>query len=159
MSEVERNHDLLVLDFGGVCTPSHRETIDAADSGGDGKPVEAITTIRPGCEAVVAAAQNHGIQVVILSNEISPDWAETIPLLNQVDRVLACTDNRIFKPDRRAFQRALLLTGCRANRSLVVDDEMDNVRSAQAIGLNTIHFDTTNPKHSWAEITQTLGLS
>ena len=48
--------------------------------------------------------------VAVLSNELDDDTVETHPVLRAVDHVVACNTG-IQKPDRRAFQRVLLLTG------------------------------------------------
>jgi len=141
--------ELLILDFAGVCTPSAAELITS------GSGTSAIS-IRPECEAVVRAAQASGITLAILSNEISRDWADNVPLLSTVDHVVACSDNNIFKPDRRAFQRCLLLTGAEAERTLVVDDSSDNITVASSLGMKTVRFDSTNPEESWREVTEAL---
>lgn len=144
-----RGVELLILDFAGVCTPSASELITS------GSDTSAIS-IRPECEAVVSAAQAAGITVAILSNEISREWADNVPLLSTVDHVVACSDNNIFKPDRRAFQRCLLLTGAEAERTLVVDDSSDNITVASSLGMKTVRFDSTNPEESWREVTEAL---
>ena len=140
-----RGVELLILDFAGVCTPSASELITS------GSDTSAIS-IRPECEAVVSAAQAAGITVAILSNEISRDWADDVPLLSTVDHVVACSDNNIFKPDRRAFQRCLLLTGAEAERTLVVDDSSDNITVASSLGMQTVLFDASDPTASWQEV-------
>jgi putative hydrolase of the HAD superfamily len=139
-----RTFDLLILDYGGVCTLSHAEFLDhiGSDTSGD----------RPGSLAAIARAHAAGITVVVLSNEIDQSWITNSAVLSQVDHVLACADNGIFKPDRRAFQRAALVTGCAADRTLVVDDEIDNVRGAQAAGMTALLFDTANPEDSWESV-------
>jgi putative hydrolase of the HAD superfamily len=146
---LQRRFDLLVLDYGGVCTLSHRELAD-------GPVVDPVNAERDESLRAVLAAQAAGLKVVILSNEVDRAWAEHSPVLAQVDHILPCTDNGILKPDRRAYQRALLVTGCRADRSLFVDDEIDNVRGAQAAGLEAILFDITDPTASWHEIREAL---
>lgn len=145
-----RRYDLLVLDYAGVCTPSHAEFAQRSTL------ATSETDERPGCLPVIRLAHSLGLTVVVLSNEIDPAWIERSSALSAVDHVIACTDNGILKPDRRAFQRALLLTNCAADRSLVVDDAIDNVRGAQAAGLTAILFDTTDADASWASVTQAL---
>jgi len=141
--------ELLVLDFAGVCTlgPSELEA-----------PVSLAETVRPRCTEVVDAAQAAGITVAILSNELSHDWAESVPLLGQVDHVIACTDNGILKPDRRAFERALYVAGTAAEATLLVDDHEDNVRVAASLGIQVVHFEVADPDRSWKEVAQHLEL-
>jgi FMN phosphatase YigB (HAD superfamily) len=146
-------YDLLILDYAGVCTRSHHEILAARQPASD-QPFERAEGL-----AMVRSAQAAGMTVVVLSNEIDRAWIADSPLLSAVDAVLACTDNGIFKPDRRAYQRALLATGCAANRTLVVDDELDNVLGARGAGLDAIVFDTSDPAGSWTAVASACGLT
>lgn len=141
--------ELLVLDFAGVCTLAPSEL---------NAPVLLAESVRPQCVEVVKAAQTAGITVAILSNEVSREWAESVPLLRQVDHVIACTDNGILKPDRRAFERALYVSGKTAEATLLVDDHEDNVRVAASIGIQTVHFDVADADRSWKQVAQLLEL-
>ncbi len=141
--------ELLILDFAGVCTPSAAELIAS------GAPASAIT-IRPECESLVAQAQSAGVTVAILSNEISRDWIKDVPLLATVDHLVACSDNNIFKPDRRAFQRCLLLTGATAERTVVVDDTVDNITVAASLGMSTVLFDGSDPDAGWTAVREAM---
>lgn len=146
-----RSFDVLVLDYGGVCTLAHGEFLvrtDTDDTHTDGERTGALGSVRQ--------AHRLGMTVVVLSNEIDRSWTARSPTLSSVDHVLACTDNGILKPDRRAYQRALLVGGCTADRALFVDDDIDNIRGAEAAGLATIHFDTADPARSWAEIEEAI---
>lgn len=144
------NTNLLILDFAGVCTASALQRLS-------GHSADAPhNDIRPECEELVRHAQQAGIEVVILSNEISMDWMSSIPLLEAVDHVVACSDNNIFKPDRRAFQRCLLLTGADAERTLVVDDEADNITVASSLGMHTVLFNEDDTQASWSEVRKKL---
>ena len=143
------NIDLLILDYSGVCTASvlfRLLVIDIRD--GDG--------VRRECEELVKEAQEAGIAVAVLSNEMTKDWARTIPLLATVDHVVACADNNIFKPDRRAFQRCLLLADTEPERALVVDDEPDNITVAASLGMHTVLFDETQTSASWSAVHEKL---
>lgn len=145
-----RNVELLILDFAGVCTPSATELIEA----GDNATTEII--VDEGAMNIVRFAQEADVTVAILSNEISRGWATTVPLLAEVDHIVACSDNNIYKPDRRAFQRCLLLSGAPAERTLVVDDEADNVTVAASLGMRTVLFDRSNAERSWDLVRQAL---
>jgi len=132
--------DLLVLDFAGVCTPtSSIESLHLADPTGRISTREEITSL-------VAEARPQGVLIAILSNEISTDW--DVELFDQVDHVVNCADNQIFKPDRRAFQRCTLLTGVSPERSLVVDDHPDNITVAASLGMKTVLFDPADVEAS-----------
>ncbi|MGI9607874.1 MAG: HAD-IA family hydrolase [Acidimicrobiales bacterium] len=146
---------LLVLDFEGVCTLGAAELV-AASRGAVARSL--ADSIRPECPPIVRAAQTSGVAVVVLSNEISATWATSVPFLAEVDHVIACTDNGILKPDRRAFERVTLMTGVDAESVLVVDDNADNIHVAASLGMHTITFDTTAPTDSWERVGDRLGL-
>lgn len=134
---------LVVLDFDGVCTPSAGEFI-----GSD----TALPTIRPGLGSVVAKLRTRGASIVLLSNEFDRAWLSEIDGLPEFDNVFVGSDNNIFKPDRRAFQRALYVTENEPAQCLVVDDDLTNVTVAASIGCRAVHFDTTAVQRSWRTI-------
>ncbi len=144
---------LLILDFEGVCTRSGAE-LASADA-----PLSLAAAVRAEAEPIVLDAQQRGVLVMILSNEINPEWAATVPLLASVDRVVACSDNGIFKPDRRAFQRCLLLSGVAAENTLVVDDHPDNIAVANSLGMHTVLFDPADAAASWLSVRAALEAS
>jgi len=146
---VAREFDLLLLDYGGVCTPSHGEYLATTDP---------IDDVRPAALSVVEAAQANGLQVAILSNELDPNRSTPNSLLQVAGHVICGSDNKIFKPDRRAYQRALLLAGCEADRTFYVDDEPDNVAGAEALGMTAVLFDPTNALAQWEGIATRVGL-
>lgn len=131
-------YELVILDFGGVCVVADG-TRDLAASD------------------LVEDARNDGIVVAVLSNELDDRTVTDEPVLQAVDHVVACNTG-IQKPDRRAFQRVLLLTGAAAEHTLVVDDSTDNVRGAEAAGITALRFDTGDRARSWAAVRGALGL-
>lgn len=149
MIDESRPFDLLLLDYGGVCTPSHHEYLAAT------APIE---DVRPESPQVIEAAQAAGMSVIVLSNELDPTQIEPNAVLSMVDHVICGLDNKIFKPDRRAYQRALLVSGCDASRTLFVDDDADNVAGANGVGMATMLFDPVNASKQWAEIAKRLGV-
>lgn len=140
--------ELVILDFSGVCTPSMAELVEAA--------AESQIPIRPGIDQLIVEAKGIGATVLILSNEISTDWELSVDIFSTVDQVVSCADNKIWKPDRRAFQRCLHLSGRSAAHTLVVDDEIDNITVAASLGMQTIHFDVAEPEQSIQQIAEAL---
>ncbi len=126
---------LLILDFDGVCTYSHHEIIS-----NEIDVAELSDLIRPSVQEIVVAAQAAGVVVTVLSNDLPRAWLDRVELLQRVDHVLLGTDNGILKPDRRAFQRCLLLTGAQAENTVLVDDHLDNVTVARSLGMIAFHF-------------------
>ncbi len=154
--ELARDFDLLILDFAGVCTPTHGEYLRALAAGTADAMI--ADPIRPGCLELACRAQQNGIVVAVLSNDLDMNWIPSVPLLQQVDHVISCADNGIVKPDRRAYQRVLLLTGCAAERTLFVDDDPHNVAGARAVNIQAMLFDASDPNRCWADIAELLQL-
>jgi len=142
---------LLILDFDGVCVRGLGEAVSS-----DSYATDDASVARPEMSLLVATARERGTVTVILSNEINTSWSTEFPILERVDHVVNCADNGILKPDRRAFQRCLLLTGKNAESALVVDDDPDNVNVAESLGMRSILFDRMNPQASIAEISMVL---
>lgn len=136
-----RSFDVVVFDFDGVCTPSPGEFIAS--------PTE-LATLRPTLAAVIAQLRDRGAQIALLSNEFDRAWMSDIGQFPTFDHVFVGSDNRIFKPDRRAFQRVLHAVGCDAGRCLVIDDDEANCRVARSIGCHAVHFDPADVTASWA---------
>ncbi len=149
---------VLLLDYGGVCTPSPSEFVAAQRQDGGSSLSAPREVMRPECRSVVTQAKAAGICVAILSNEINPKWADSVELLASVDHIIACSDNGVLKPDRRAYQRVLMVTGSSAEQVLFVDDEPDNVAGARAVGMEVLLFDTDRAAGCWDEIAQRLKL-
>ncbi len=144
------NHiGLLVLDFAGVCTPALAELSTGDPSG----PIP----IRDDIWTLIEEAKDRQVTIAILSNEISTDWELSHDLFSAADHVIACSDNQIFKPDRRAFQRCLLLADRSATETVVVDDEVDNVTVATSLGMQAVLFDTNDPARSVAAVREMIG--
>ncbi|MFW2383323.1 MAG: HAD-IA family hydrolase [Acidimicrobiales bacterium] len=141
---------LLVLDFDGVCTYNHREIVS--------HPIDVTkleNLIRPGVSDLVTAAQDAGVIVAILSNDLPSSWIGELDILKQVDHVFLGSDNGIYKPDRRAFQRCLVVTGVSPECTVVVDDHVDNVNVAATLGMTAFLFDDD---FVWAPVREALGV-
>jgi epoxide hydrolase-like predicted phosphatase len=57
----------------------------------------------------------------------------------------------MVKPDPRIYQYALAVLGVEPGASVFVDDFIENVEGAQAVGMHAIHFQ--NPEQALAELT------
>ena len=143
-SEGGEPFDLVVFDYDGVCTPSAREFIEAGDV--------ALDPIRPGLDGVIAAFRERGAAIALVSNEFDRSWMSMIDGFPEFDHVIVGSDNRIFKPDRRIFQRALRAAETVPNRCLVIDDDELNVRAARSVGCHAVEFDPDDAAGSWRRV-------
>ena len=109
--------------------------------------------IRPGCRRTVAVARQHGWGVAVFSNDLrtfhGPEWAASIPMLQDVDQVIDCADGPALKPRRAAYEWALGELDAEPSRVLFVDDQPGNVAGAEACGIESIWFDIADAEAAW----------
>ena len=112
--------------------------------------------IRPGCTRTVAEARELGWSVAVFTNDLSafhgPDWAASIPFLQEVDQVVDCSNGPALKPDPRAYEWALAELGVARSSIVFVDDQPMNAEGAVACGIETIWFDVAKADESWDRI-------
>lgn len=118
--------------------------------------------VRPGCFTVVAGARAAGFGVSVLTNDLGafhgPDWKNGISLFDSIDHLVDCSDTGILKPDPRAFQRAVDITGVAPDRILFVDDQPISVQGAADVGIEAMWFDISSPAASWQAVADRLGI-
>ena len=111
---------------------------------------------------VVERALAAGYGVSVLTNDLrafhGPHWELEVDLLQRMDHIVDCSDTGILKPDRRAYERAVEITGVPAERQLFVDDLPLNVQGAESVGMDAVWFDIAHPAESWAAVAARLGL-
>lgn len=118
--------------------------------------------IRPACTDVVDRSFAAGLSVSVLTNDLRAfhgrDWEQGIDVLQRVEHIVDCSDTGILKPDPRAFARACEITGFDVGRILFVDDQRLSVAGAEAIGIDALWFDISEPEASWAGVATALGI-
>lgn len=110
--------------------------------------------IRPEALAAIKAAKEAGCGLAILSNELDlfygKDFRTKLPFLADFDLIVDATYTGILKPDPRAFDFILDGLSVKAADCVFVDDQMKNIRGAEACGMSTVPFDVTRPDASFA---------
>ena len=119
--------------------------------------------IRPEAVDVVQRAQDAGIGVSVLTNDLrafhGDEWVDSIGFLRRVDHVVDCSLTGFLKPDRRAYQLALTALGdVEPARILFVDDQPLNATGADDAGLTGMWFDIADATASWTSVAERLGL-
>ncbi len=118
--------------------------------------------IRPEALAVASRAKAAGLGVSVLSNDLRTFhgrvWEHGVEFLQGVDHIIDCSDTNIFKPDPRAYERAIEIVATSPERVLFIDDQQQNVAGAIGAGLAGRWFDIANAKQAWHEVAATLGL-
>ena len=112
-----------------------------------------VRCLRPEAVTAIDEARRLGALVAILSNELELFYgSETlarIPLLTVMDHIEDATHTGILKPDPRAYERAMSALNVTPDQVVFVDDQMKNVRGAQALGIYAVHFDVRAPAASF----------
>lgn len=123
---------------------------------------EPDAVIRPEFRTTIAACKSAGIRLAILSNELDlfygADFRDKLPFLKDFEVIVDATYTGILKPDARAYEQVLQKLALRASACVFVDDQLHNIKGAEAIGLPSVHFDVMDPSHSYAEALRLLDL-
>jgi len=118
--------------------------------------------MRPEALAAIQAARRAGCRLAILSNELDlfygAEFRKKLGFLKDFDVIIDATYTKILKPDPRAYQLCLDDLDLPAAACVFVDDQLRNIRGAEAIGMQTVHFDVLNPRHSYDDALRLLGL-
>jgi putative hydrolase of the HAD superfamily len=124
--------------------------------------VEPNTVVRPEMTRLITQAQDRGIRVGILTNELElfygKPFLEGLDVLREVDAFVDATHTGILKPDARAYALAtegLRLPPCQV---LFVDDQLRNIVGAVKVGLLTQYFDLRDVPGNIAATRARLGL-
>ncbi len=135
---------------------------DMADFVRAARGADPDAVIRPEFRDCIAAAQAAGIRLAILSNELDlfygADFREKLPFLAQFEVIVDATYTGILKPDPAAYRLCLDQLSLPAASCVFVDDQARNIAGAQAVGLQTVHFDVAQPAHSYDQALHLLGL-
>lgn len=94
------------------------------------------------------AARTAGLRTAMLSNcpvEILARIRADRRPERSFNAVVASCEVRCNKPDRRIYEACLASLGVAAGRALFVDDRLENLEGAAALGLHTLHFAGDDP--------------
>ena len=123
---------------------------------------EPDAVIRPEFRTTIAACKAAGVRLAILSNELDlfygADFREKLPFLKDFEVIVDATYTGILKPDARAYELLLQALGLPAADCVFVDDQLRNIKGAEALGLPSVHFDVMAPSQSYAEALRLLDL-
>jgi putative hydrolase of the HAD superfamily len=121
-----------------------------------------MNNTRPEALETIAMAQAAGHKLAILSNELDlfygAEMRQKLTFLDDFDTVVDATYTKILKPDPRAYGFVTEALGLAPAECLFVDDQLKNIRGGQDFGMETVHFDVTDPAGSYAEVRTGLGL-
>jgi HAD superfamily hydrolase (TIGR01509 family) len=100
-----------------------------------------------------------GYHVGLLSNasgNARQIFRDRYDLLDHFDSVTISAEEGIMKPDPRIFHTALVRAGVEPEQALFVDDFIENVDGARALGMHAVHFqDPASAQRAIADLTGT----
>lgn len=156
----ERDYWLVRTRETGALVGRHWTRMDQFVKAARGSDPDAI--IRPEFRIALATVQKSSCKLGILSNELDlfygQDFRSKLPFLAVFDAIVDATHTNILKPDPRAYHSVCELLALTPHECVFVDDQLKNIHGAQAADMVTVHFDVTNPKKSYREALNHLGL-
>ncbi len=97
----------------------------------------------PGMEDLVKQLKGEGYHVFGLSNWSEETFAlvrSVYPVLDLMEDMVISGVEKVMKPDHRIFELALKRFGAKAEESVFIDDNPNNVKAACEVGIHGILF-------------------
>jgi putative hydrolase of the HAD superfamily len=93
--------------------------------------------------AYINRLRQTGYRTGLLSNagdEARHLLSEDYPIINYFDGVVISAEVGVMKPDPKIYRLAAESVGVDVTEALFVDDVMENVAGARAVGMEAVHF-------------------
>jgi len=91
----------------------------------------------------VRALKTHGLKIAVLSNmpiEISTHMRHHASWFKEFDYVCFSAEVHLAKPEAAIFQTCLDVVRSKPPECLFIDDRVENVEAARALGMQALHF-------------------
>ena len=112
-----------------------------------------------GTADVLRSAKAAGYKIYGLTNwsaETFPMIRDTYPVFQEFDGIVVSGEEHLLKPDAAIYRCLLERYALRAEESLFIDDNRDNVAAARAIGMEAVRFE--NAEQLVQVLEQQLGI-
>ena len=107
-------------------------------------------------------AKVAGHAVAVLTNDLSAfhtqDWIDQMHVLDEVDELVDGSIEGYLKPDPRLYELMSQRLGVALSDMVFIDDQMSNIRGAEALGITSVVFDPRDPESAYAQARQMMGL-
>jgi putative hydrolase of the HAD superfamily len=116
-------------------------------------------TAREDVVAFIQQLKDDGITVALISNnfkEMAGQWRALVAIDDLFDVVVESSVEGVRKPAPEIYERTLERLGVRADRAVFLDDLIDNIHGANAVGMHTILV-TEQYHDALAEVDRLLG--
>lgn len=92
---------------------------------------------------------------VLLSNDVS-EWSAHITKYHRLNKYfshkIVSGDVKCRKPDRKIFEIALATAGKKPDECIFIDNSVENLKTAAALGINSILFNRDNVEYDGAVV-------
>jgi len=92
----------------------------------------------------VRRLRDEGLKLGLLTNnvkEFGSAWRATFPVDELFEVVVDSSEIGLRKPDRRIYLLTCERLGVEPSSAVFVDDNLDNVAAARAVGMEAVHFE------------------
>jgi putative hydrolase of the HAD superfamily len=124
--------DLDLPRFGTTWQEFQREFF--ADDFLDDELVALMRSVRPGVQTGLISNAWSGLREVLHTR---------VPIADAFDTLVISAEEKIMKPDPRIYQLALDRLGLEPPEAIFLDDFIENIHAAKALGLIGIHFQSS----------------
>lgn len=97
----------------------------------DEELVAFIRSVRPGLKTGLISNAWDGLREVLHTR---------VPIVDAFDVIVISAEEKIAKPDPRIYHLALERLGVKADEAIFLDDFIENIDAAKALGLLGVHF-------------------
>lgn len=110
----------------------------------------------PETEALIKELSARGYKLYCLSNMSNDfyDYLKTREVFKYFDGQIISAKEHMMKPDREIYELILNRFHLKPEESLFIDDLAANIKAAQALGIQTVHF--ANKQKGYEEIRERL---
>lgn len=110
----------------------------------------------PETEALIKELSARGYKLYCLSNMSNDfyDYLKTREVFKYFDGQIISAKEHMVKPDREIYELILNRFHLKPEESLFIDDLAANIKAAQALGIQTVHF--ANKQKGYEEIRERL---
>lgn len=95
--------------------------------------------------AILERLADKDVPLYAITNYSSEKWAETyqrFPFFRHFRDIVVSGDEGVLKPEPAIYRICLQRNGLNAEDCIFIDDKLENVEGAEAVGIRGIHFET-----------------
>jgi putative hydrolase of the HAD superfamily len=118
--------------------------------------------VRADALQLIHDAKIAGHPIGVLTNDLSAfhtqGWIDAMHVLDEVDVLVDGSIEGYLKPHPRLYELMAERLGVGFEQMVFVDDQMANIRGAEALGITSVVFDPRRPQAAYAEVRALLAL-